>query len=153
MAVKNITSTIKTEKTIMELEQLLIRFGAKGILKEYKGTQIDSIAFYLEQNNRKIPFKLPMNLERARRVIEKAVDEKKLPSKFKQEPYRTEKAQIVGWRIIKDWIHAQISILEIEFAEPIEILLPYAYDLNKKKTFFEKIKEDKKLLPVLTDEV
>ena len=138
MAIKNITSTIKPEKTIMEIEQILAKFGAKAILKEYDDGNVSSISFYiLSEKGEKIPFRLPMNLEKARAVIIKAVDERKLTSKFKNEPYRTEKARIVGWRVIKDWIHSQLSLLEIEFANPIELFLPYLYNPQTGKTLFE----------------
>lgn len=146
MSVMNITSTIKPEKTIMEIENILVRFGAKGIMKEYENNRVSSIAFYIEYKGQQLPFKLPMNIQQARSVIEKAVNEKKLPYRFKSEPHRTDKAEIVGWRIIKDWIHAQLSLLEVNFADPLEILLPYVYDTQTKKTFFEKVMENPNML-------
>lgn len=143
MAVKNITSTIRPEKTIMEIEGLLHKFGANAILKEYEGNMVSSISFFIEHNGQKIPFKLPMDLERARRVVENAVDEKKLPYKFRDEPHKSDKAQIVGWRLIKDWIHVNLSLLEVKFAEPLQILLPYAYNPIENKTVYELFMEKK----------
>ena len=143
---------IKPEKTIMELEQILVKFNARGILKEYSGGVVDSVAFYIEKNGRNIPFKMPMKLECARRVVVKAVDEGKLPSKFRDEPHHTEKARIVGWRIIKDWVHSQLSMLEVEFADPVELLLPFVYDDVEKRTLYDKIVDDGKLLPYLDKE-
>ena len=142
----NITSTIKPEKTIMEIESILLKFGAKGIIKEYEGNSLDSIAFYIKKEEQNIAFKLPMKLEKMRMIIINAVDERKLPSKFRDEPHRSEKAQIVGWRIIKDWIKSQLSIYEIDFADPLELLLPYMYDIKEKQTFYEKLKTNPNLL-------
>lgn len=140
--VKNITSNISPEKSIMEIEQILVTFGAKKILKEYKGSQTVAISFIIELDDGKnIPFKLPMKIEKARAIIEKAVHEKKLPRKFLSEPYRSEKAQIVGWRVIKDWIHSQLSFFEIQYADPVEIFLPYVYNPETGQTFYEQIKE------------
>ena len=151
MAVKNYTTGIPSEKTIMEIEQILVRFGAKGILKEYIGSQTSCIMFYLEREGQKIPFKLPMSIEKARNVIVKAVKEKKLPYRFSQEPLRSEQAQRVGWRLIKDWIHLQLSLLEVEFAEPLELLLPYAYNPVENKTIYEKIIENKEKFLAIED--
>ena len=142
----NITSTIKPEKTIMEIESILLKFGAKGIIKEYEGNNLDSITFYIKKGEQNIAFKLPMKLEKMRMIIINAVDERKLPSKFRNEPHRSEKAQIVGWRIIKDWIKSQLSIYEIDFADPIELLLPYVYNIKEKQTFYEKLKTNPNLL-------
>ena len=151
MAVKNITSTIKTEKTIMEIEMILQKFGAKAILKEFEGNRIKSVSFYIEHKGQKIPFKLPMNLEKARKVIVKAVEERKLPQKFYEEPFRTEKAEIVGWRIIKDWIHSNLSLMEVEFADPVEIFLPYAYNQVDGKTMYEIFMEKKENFIAIED--
>lgn len=143
MVVKNITSTIKPEKTIAELERILVKFGAKAILKEYTGEQVTAISFYLESpTGAKIPFKLPMKVGKARAVVERAVDEKKLPLRFREEPDRTEKAMIVGWRIIKDVCHSHLSYTEIEFADPIELFLPFIWNPITEQTLYEQIKAD-----------
>ena len=143
MTIKNITSEIPVEKTLMEIEQILVKFGAKGIYKEYLGNQVKSLMFYIERENQKIPFKLPMNLEKARKCIEKEAKEGRISKKFLQEPFRTDKAQIVGWRLIKDWIFSNLSLMEIEFADPIEIFLPYAYDMVSEKNMYQKFMENK----------
>lgn len=146
MAVKNITTNIAPEKTIMEIEQILARFGAKAILKQYEGRFPIGICFQLETEGGLIPFKLPMKIEQARMIIIQAVNERKLVRKFKWEPLLTEKALMVGWRIIKDWIYAQLSLIEMNYAQAIEIFLPYIYDNKTSKTFFEKIAQSNFLL-------
>lgn len=146
MAVRNITTNIAPEKTIMEIEQILARFGAKAILKQYEGRYPIGICFQLETENGLIPFKLPMKIEQVRMIIEQAVKERKLTKKYKQEPLRTEKALMVGWRIIKDWIHSQLSLIEMNYAQAIEIFLPYIYDNKTDQTFYEKIEQSDFLL-------
>ena len=37
-----------------------------------------------------------------------------------------EQAVKVSWRIIKDWIEAQMALVEAELAELAEVFLPYA---------------------------
>lgn len=152
MAIKNITTSISADKTIMEIEQILAKFGAKAILKEYEGSFVTAISFYLEYQGQKIPFKMPMNVERARRMIDNAVNEGKLPKKFKHEPHRTEQAIRVSWRVFKEWIHINCSLLEMKFAEPMEILLAYAYNPIEKKTMYELFMQKKdKLLSLESD--
>lgn len=143
MAVRNYTTQINVDKTIMEIEQILIKFGAQGIYKNYKGTKIDGILFYLLKEGQKIPFKIPMSIEKTRTIITKAVQEGKLPRKYLNEPLRSDQGERVAWRIIKDWVDSQLSLLEMQFADAVEILLPYAYNVVEDKTMYQKFMEKK----------
>jgi len=143
MVVKNITTSISYEKTIMEIEIILVKFGAKAIMKEYDNQTISAISFYIEYDGQRIPFKLPMSLEKSRTVIVSAVNERKLAQRYLSEPLRSDQARRVGWRIIKDWIHSNLSLIEMNFATPIEILFPYVYDYAEKKTIYEKFIKNK----------
>lgn len=144
MVVKNYTTSISAEKTIMEIEQLLSKFGARAIMKEYDGAgNVNSLSFYVMFENQKIPFKMPIKPEKCRSVITKAVNDGKLPRRYLNEPLRTEQGLRVTWRIMKDWIHSNLSLLEIEFANPVEIFLPYMHDYAENKTLYEKFIENK----------
>jgi hypothetical protein len=52
---------------------------------------------------------------------------------------REEQAHRIAWRILKDWIHAQISIVYTGQATPDQIMLPYMYD--GKRTLYEAYKD------------
>jgi hypothetical protein len=143
MAVRNYTTEIKVEKTLMEIEAILIKFGARGTYKEYQGSRVSSLMFFIERDGQKIPFKIPMSLEKSRTIIVKAVNEGKLSKKYLQEPLRTDQGERVTWRIIKDWIDSQLSLYEMQFADSLEILLPYAYNMVENKTMYQKFIENK----------
>lgn len=50
-----------------------------------------------------------------------------------------EQAARVAWRILKDWIFAQIAIVQAEQADMAEVFLPYAQnDLGE--TLYDRIK-------------
>lgn len=140
---KNYTTGIAVEKTVMEIEQLLVKFGAEGIYKDYKGTRIAGLMFFLRKNGQKIPFKIPMKTDKMRNVVMKLVQEGKLPRKFNEEPLRTEQGERIGWRVCKDWIHSQLSLMEMEFADSVELFLPYAYNMAEDKTMYQKFLENK----------
>ena len=64
-------------------------------------------------------------------------------------------AQKIGWRIIKDWIHSQLSITQVGLVKVQEVFLPYAYNYQTEKTFYETLEEKKfqgMLLENKTDE-
>lgn len=112
-------------------------------MKEYSGGRVCSLSFIIQFESQQIPFKLPLNIEKSRSLIQKAVNEKKLPQRYLNEPLRTEQGLRVGWRIIKDWIHSNLSLMEIEFANPVEIFLPYMHDRLANKTLYEKFVDNK----------
>ena len=47
-----------------------------------------------------------------------------------------EQAERVAWRIVKDWVEAQMAILESEMVQMEEIFLPYMIGASG-QTFFE----------------
>jgi len=144
MAVKNIHTRIAPEKTITEIIKLLTQFGAKKILQDLDNSgNIVGVSFLIELQEKAIPIRLPMKVDKARAIIEQAVEERKLTKKFLYEPERTEQALRVGWRIIKDWVHSQLSLVQMNYAEPIEIFLSYVYDIKTEKTVYEQMLEGK----------
>lgn len=151
MTIRNYTTGIKVEKTIMEIELILVKFDAKGIYKEYEGSRISALMFFMIKDNQKIPFKIPVSIEKARTVVVKAVKEKKLPQRYLNESLRTEQGERIVWRIIKDWIDSQLSLMEINFADATEIFLPYVYDAVENKTLYQKFMDNKERFIAVED--
>jgi hypothetical protein len=139
--IKNITTQIPVEKTIMELEGILSSFGASMILKEYEGSRVKALSFMVEYGGVKMPFKMPMKVDKARALIEREANAGRLGKRYASEPLRTEQAMRVGWRLLKDWVSSHLSLLEIEYATPIELFLPWAWDDITKKTLYETLEE------------
>ena len=134
MAIKNYTTEIKVEKTLMEIEQILAKGGAKAIMKEYDDEgEVTAVVFQANlPNGNEAGFKLPYKETAMLNIIRHIVDEGKLPRRFLNDPI---KARKVGWRIIKDWIDAQMALVEIELCDLAEVFLPYLY--NGKQTAYE----------------
>jgi len=130
--IKNYTSKVPVETTIIEVEQILIAFGANKIMKEYFGDgRIKLICF----NIGKEAYKLPANaggveeMMRTNRNLYSQVSPKNLE----------EQSERVAWRLIKDWLHSQLSLIATKQAMPDQVLLPYLYD--GKRTLYEAYKE------------
>lgn len=47
----------------------------------------------------------------------------------------------VSWRIVKDWVEAQMAIVEAQLAEVGEVFLPYAVT-KKGNTLYKELKQD-----------
>lgn len=149
MALKNYTTSISIEKTIMEIESILAKFGAKNIFKMYSDSGIPiGLAFQVIINGEPLGFKLPMREEKIIEVFKKQVNKKLLPKAYWND---IEQARKTGWRILKDWIDSQVALMEIELVKIHEVFLPYLYDNKTGKTLFELMEMKKFELPQLED--
>jgi len=67
MFLKNYTSNVPVSQTIYRIEQVLIRCGVLGIMKEYTGTnsEISAITFQIQAPAGKITIRLPADKDKA----------------------------------------------------------------------------------------
>ena len=138
---KNYTTTIPVSKTIMEIEQILTKFGASAIFKEYHmDERVKSISFEIITEHGKIPFKIPMN---DNAIAQYRSEQFTGYSKKKNVKEDLDTASMIGWRIIKDWIHSQLSIVQLRLVKVEEVFLPYIFNYKTNKTFYEMIEEKK----------
>lgn len=64
-------------------------------------------------------------------------DDRQVPNALKNE----DQARRVAWRIIKDWVEAQMAIIQSGTAEMAEVFLPYVVHPETGLTLFEEFKE------------
>lgn len=131
MKLKNYSTSINAEKSIMQIEILLTDFKASTIMKEYQSDgKVKTICFKLNTT----PYKLPLNIDGVKNVLFKSNKHNRVNGQKSRE----EKAYRVSCRIIKDWLHSQLSLIMSGQAQPDEIMLPYIY--NGQKTLYEAYK-------------
>jgi len=137
--IKNYTTSISPEKTVAEIEKMLSVYGATKIMKHYdkEGNPI-LLAFMIQTSHGEMPIKLPVNIGGVVSVFKKQVSDGKLPKSYWD---NKEQAMRVGWRILKDWIDAQFTLVRLEMVGVEEIFLPYVYDMVSDKTMYEIIEE------------
>lgn len=131
MKIKNYTTSISASRTMMEIEEMLVSFGATAIQKKYRGDgRVEALAFQYQGRG----YLLPSNTEKCEQAL------------FKRHSQSSEEqAEKVAWRVIKDWLHAQLSLITIGQAEVEQVMLPYMW--NGKETLYDKLKERQFLLP------
>ena len=100
MALLNYSTTVDAYKTVAEIEQMLVKHGAKSIMKSYEGEDVTSLSFLIDTGNGNIPVKLPVRLDDVLQVL---TEQKKAHPKANIKATR-EQANRVAWRILKDWI-------------------------------------------------
>lgn len=120
MAILNYTTQIDAYKTISEIQKLLVTKGAASINVDYdKAGNPFTLTFFIMVKETPVNFRLPSNYFGVRRAMER---DKKIPNKLKTD----EQAIKVAWRITKDWVEAQMAIIDAGLAELPEVFLSYA---------------------------
>ncbi|MEJ2618513.1 MAG: hypothetical protein P8Z35_26405 [Ignavibacteriaceae bacterium] len=95
--------------------------------------------FQIPINNTPMTFKLPVKTDN---VFKYLVKQRSRPPKNSVINTIRAQADRTGWKILSDWIDIQISMIEIDQAESIEMFLAYTYDPVSNLTLFEKIKKN-----------
>ncbi|PHV69168.1 hypothetical protein CS063_17365 [Sporanaerobium hydrogeniformans] len=132
MALLNYTTTIDVYKTVGEIQKILVTHGARKIMQGYsEDGHISSICFSIVTNDGEKGIRLPANVPAIYEVLKQQKKQGKIKINIDYA-----QAERVAWRIVKDWIEAQVAILESQMVSMDEIFLPYM--LNKQgQTFFQ----------------
>jgi hypothetical protein len=138
MALKNYTTKVPANRSVQEIQDMLQKHGATGMLIEYEpGTgRISGIAFQMTLGEQKIAFKLPLQWREAQLVMQEQGNSRAHDDDY---CYR------VAWRILRDWVSVQMALVEINMAQMQQIFLPYAMKPDG-TTFYEAIMSDPKFL-------
>jgi len=153
MGILNYTTKIKEEVTIAEIEKMLAQSGASKILKDYDDDGfVETISFIIDKGEKQIPFKLPMNVDAVLQTLKNQSGEyrrtKRRDGGYGQQVrvipenlINMEQARRVGWRIIRDWLEAQLALFFLQMVKIEEIFLPYMYNDKTGQTMFQMLEE------------
>ncbi|MBR4049166.1 MAG: hypothetical protein IKK09_01580 [Clostridia bacterium] len=115
MPIKNYTTKVDVYTTIGAIQGCLVKHGARQIMQNYDDNgEPQALCFSIETPFGMRGVRLPANVEAVQRVL--------LQQKVKCDKVQ---AARVAWRIVKDWVEAQMAILESEMVGMDEIFLPY----------------------------
>lgn len=122
MALLNYTTSIDATKTVSEIHKILASHGAKSIMTDYDNNgQIESLSFRVITPQGEAGIRLPINTEAVLTVLQRQSRLGRVPRRYVNKP----QAVRVAWRILKDWVEAQMAILETEMVKMEQIFLPY----------------------------
>lgn len=118
MPLLNYTTKIDIFTSLGQIQGMLVKHGAKKILQEYDDNgRIDAVSFMINTPVGMQAVRLPANVSAVQAVLSK----QKVKCDYEQ-------AERVAWRIVKDWVEAQMAILESEMVTIDQIFLPYMTD-------------------------
>lgn len=126
MPLLNYTTKVDVYATLGVIQGQLVRHGARKIMQDYDGQgRIVALSFLVDTPAGPRGIRLPANVDAVHAVL--------IRQKVKCD---REQAERVAWRIVKDWVEAQMAILESEMVQMDEIFLPYMTD-NSGQTMYQ----------------
>lgn len=118
VAVLNFTTKVPVTRTLGEVSDKLAEHGADAIATTYTDRRPSGVQFALDGHT----YALPVDVEAVERLLRK-MDPKQLRAS-KVTPDRPQ-AERVAWRIVKDWLEAQLSLVAAQQVPLDEVMLPY----------------------------
>ena len=135
MPLLNYTTKVDVYTTIGAIQSQLVKHGAKKIMQDYDDQgRLCALEFLIDTPTGPRGIRLPANVDALHKVLTN--------QKVKCD---REQAERVAWRIVKDWVEAQMAILESEMVQMDEIFLPYMVG-DGGKTFFEAYRNNQLML-------
>lgn len=144
MPLLNYTTDVPVNRTIGHVQALLVEAGARSVSTSYdeQGRTI-GMAFAVQTGYGMRQFVLPVQADKVLAVLkaEKIAPRYKVPAH----------AERVAWRIVKDWLEAQLAIIRAEQASLDQVMLPYMTE-SSGRTVYELYVDRQLALPAGTDE-
>jgi hypothetical protein len=132
----NYSTTVSADRTIGEIQSKLAKAGAREIMHGYDSQgNCCELSFRIQTRFGEISFLLPANIGAVEAVLRRG--RRRLPYKP-----MTEQASRVGWRILKDWVEAQLALIETGMVNIEQVFLPFAQDASG-QTVYEALQQKK----------
>lgn len=140
MGTLNYSTSIAAGKTVGEMQTLLAGHGASRIAVDYSDGAPCALSFMLVTPHGPRNFTLPVNVDAMHRLLVEQDRAGKLKSGSKAVRSSREQAERVAWRVMKDWLAAQLALVETEMAGLDQVMLPYLH-VDGERTLYAAYKE------------
>lgn len=151
MALLNYSTYKKPEETLAEIQSILSEWGVQAVMTEYDGRQVSAVAFKMQVGAHPMSFRLPCNWRAVHEVLKAHNKNRKhkgtgYARRLERKIDDSEAQAIsVAWRIVKDWVEAQMALIEVNMATIPQVFLPYAVTRDG-RTLAEQVLDDPSFL-------
>lgn len=124
MAIKNYTSGVDIYTSLGEIQGALARAGASKIMVDYDAGKPVAVTFAIQTTSGTRGFRFPAAVDGTLRV-------------FAKQRVKADRAQAerTAWRNIRDWVLAQLALVESCDVAVDEVFFPYLTDRNGKTLY------------------
>lgn len=141
MAVLNYTTSIAATKTVGEMQAALAQAGANRISVDYTDGSPSSLSFMLSTPHGERHFALPVNVDAMHRLLIAEDKAGRIRSGAKATRSSREQAERVAWRVMKDWLLAQLALVATEMVGMDQVMLPYLQVDDSGRTLYSAYRE------------
>ena len=117
----NYTTTIEATKSASECIARLAQHGASAIGITYELTKPTGLSFVITTPYGPRTFALPVNARGTHKALQEGYRRGHVPNRYTS----LEQAERVAWRVLKDWLEAQLALIEAGVADMSQVMLPY----------------------------
>lgn len=136
MATLNYTTSIAAARTVSEITTALIKHGASTITTSHDDGRLTGLSFTLPTPHGDRAFVMPVDVEAVLTLLTK---QKRTNSRIGA---NRDQAERVAWRVLKDWIVAQLAIIEAQMASLDQVMLPYLKVDDAGRTLYQAYKSE-----------
>jgi hypothetical protein len=122
MPLLNYTTKVAAIDTVAEISKKLLAYGVREQTVRYdKNRKPIGLAFRIDTAFGEQGFVLPADPAPVLKILERDWSNGSIPARYATR----EQAEKVAWRIVKDWLEAQLAIVETGMVKLDEVMLPY----------------------------
>ena len=137
MPILNYTTSIAVEKSMGEVTAALARRGVTRISTLFDDNgRPRGLGFTMKTDYGIAEFELPVRTEGVLKAMTK-------DSKVPRSSCTPAQAARVAWRIAKDWLEAQVALIDAELASLDEVMMPYMIGNVKGETVYQIVVEQR----------
>jgi len=134
MPTLNYTTTLTVDRTVGDVSKLLARRGVASISTRYDedGAAV-GLGFSMRTPHGERQFMLPVNVDGVWTLLKGDPKVRQRGPKF----LVREHAERVAWRVVKDWVEAQVALIDADMASLDQVMLPYLISAPDGRTLYE----------------
>ncbi|WP_303678234.1 hypothetical protein [Dehalococcoides mccartyi] len=141
----NYTTEVSATRTIGEIQLVLAEHKASAILTEYDDNgRVQAISFKIRTPAGEIPFVLPVNVDAVYNLLLQQRVRSVTGKQAQELVYK--QAERVAWRILKDWVEAQMAIIDTQMVTITQVFMPYML-VDGHLTLYDHMAKNNFLLP------
>jgi len=130
----NYTTSIDADKTASECVAILARHGASRVSIDFDQGKPGGLAFSIETPHGLRFFMLPANPDGVYSALVKYSRSGRIPPRYATR----EQAERTAWRVMKDWLEAQLALIEAQIVELEQVMLPYLIVSDEGQTLYQR---------------
>lgn len=130
MPIANAYARVTAEQSIADIQKRLTRAGATRVIIDYRDGIPVALSFGLPMHEQLVGFRLPAKPEPIQAVLKR----QQRGTSVSASP---EQARKVAWAIVRDWVRAQLALVEAEQATLSEVMLPYMLTAGERTLYQE----------------